>query len=184
MNKQEFIETLRYYLVSLPEDERNELIRDYELHFIHGEQNGKTETDISRELGDPLALAREVIGHDALLPPPWTPSPARQRPDIPRFVGVSIVLFFLNLIAIPVCVALWATCLALGIAAIAGILSPLILVLETYMYNSYAPVKLFTAIGMVGIGMLLASLTRYFSKGLLVGTNKYSQWNYKTWRGR
>jgi uncharacterized membrane protein len=180
MNKQEFIETLRYYLVSLPEDERNELLRDYDAHFIYGVQNGKTEAEISRELGEPLALAREAVGTELLPPPPWAP----RRRDIPRFIGVSILLFFLNvMLAIPVFSSLWAAFISICASAIAGFLAPLALVLESALYGGYTPSKLFIAIGMIGIGMLLVALARYIGKGLLFITMKYGKWNYKTWRG-
>jgi uncharacterized membrane protein len=181
MKKQEFIETLRYYLTSMPEDERNELLHDYEVHFIHGQQNGKTETEIAAELGEPIALAREAVGAELLPPPPWAPP----RRDIPRFIGVSILLFFLNtMFAIPVFASLWAVFVSICGFAIAGLLSPLALVLESALYGGYTPSKLFIAIGMIGIGMLLAALARYIGKGLLFITVRYGKWNYKTWRGR
>jgi uncharacterized membrane protein len=180
MNKKEFIETLRYYLVSLPEDERNELLRDYEAHFIHGLQSGKTELEIARELGEPSALAREAVGAELLPPPLW----AHPRKDIPRFIGVSILLFFLNvLLAIPVFASLWAGFISICASAIAGILSPLAFILDFAFYGDFMPAKLFIAIGMIGIGMLLAALARYIGKGLLFITTKYGKWNHKTWRG-
>jgi uncharacterized membrane protein len=180
MNKHEFIETLRHYLASLPEDERNELLRDYDAHFIHGGQNGKTESEIARELGEPLALAREAVGAEFLPPPPWAPP----RKDIPRFIGVSILLFFLNAaLALPVFASLWAAFISISASAIAGIFSPIALVLESVLYGGYMPTKLFIAIGMIGIGMLLGALARYIGKGLLFITVKYGKWNYKTWRG-
>jgi uncharacterized membrane protein len=181
MSKQEFIETLRHYLASLPEDERNELLRDYEAHFMFGLQNGKTEAEIVRELGDPLALAREAVGDSFLPPPPWSPP----RRDIPRFIGVSILLFFLNImIAIPVLASVWAAFVSLCAITIAAILSPLALAAETILYGGFGLHKLFIAIGMIGVGMLLAPLVRYLGKWLAFVTVKYGQWNYKTWRGR
>jgi uncharacterized membrane protein len=181
MNKMEFIETLRNYLVSMPEDDRNELLRDYEAHFIYGRQNGKTEAEIARELGEPLELAREAVGAEFLPPPPWAP----RRRDIPRFIGVTILLFFLNVMfAIPVLASIWAAFIAICSTALACILAPIALVLETLMYGDYSPGKLFVAIGMVGIGMLLAIAARYMGKGLLFLTVNYGKWNYKTWRGR
>ncbi|MCD9022198.1 HAAS signaling domain-containing protein [Cohnella silvisoli] len=180
MNKLEFIETLRYYLAALPEDERNELLRDYEAHFIYGQQNGKSETEIARELGDPLALAREAIGPDFLPPPPWSPS----RRDIPRFIGVSILLFFLNVMfAIPVFASIWAAFIAICAATLSCFLAPVALVAETVLYGNYMPGKWFVAIGMVGIGMLLAVAAKSIGKWLVFITLNYAKWNYKTWRG-
>jgi uncharacterized membrane protein len=181
MNKQEFIETLRHYLAPLPEEERNELLHDYEAHFIYGQQSGKTEAEIAKELGDPLALAREALGADFLPPPPWSPP----RRDIPRFIGVSILLFFMNLMfAIPIGASIWAFFIALCALTITFVLAPVALVIETIMYGGFMPGKLFVAIGMTGIGMLLATAVRYIGKGLLFLTVRYGKWTYKTWRGR
>lgn len=179
MNKQEFIETLRHYLVSLPVDERNELLRDYEAHFIYGQQYGKSEAEIARELGDPLTLARDIVGADFLPQPPWAPGR-----DTPRLIGVTIVLFFLNLFALPVIAAMWAAFAAICLMAIAGMLSPIILALESALYGGYTPFKLFMAIGFVGIGMLFAGLSRTAGIGLISGMAKYGRWTSRTWKGR
>jgi uncharacterized membrane protein len=181
MNKQEFIETLRHYLAPLPEDERNELLRDYEAHFEYGQQSGKTEAEIARELGDPLALARDTVGAEFLPPPPWVP----RRTDIPRFIGVSILLFFLNLMfAIPIFVPIWAAFIAVCASTVAALLAPVAFVIDFALNGSFIPGKLFAAIGMTGIGMLLAGALRFIGKWLIFITVSYGKWNYKTWKGR
>lgn len=181
MNKHEYIETLRHYLVGMPEDERNELLRDYEAHFVYGLQRGKTEAEIVKELGDPLTLARDTVGPDFLPPPPWAPP----RRDIPRLIGVSILLFFMNImLAIPIGTSIWAVFISVCAVAVASILSPLALVGETLWYGDFTLAKLFVCIGMVGVGMLLASALFYAGKALVVVSTKYLKWNYKTLRGR
>ncbi|WP_127580512.1 HAAS signaling domain-containing protein [Paenibacillus koleovorans] len=181
MNKQEFIETLRHYLASMPEEERNELLRDYDAHFMHGQQSGKTEAYIARELGDPLTLAREAVGDQFLPPPPWSPP----RRDTPRFMGVSFLLFFLNaMIAIPVFASVWAVFVAVCAVTLTTFLSPFILVAESIFENGYAHYKLFMAIGLLGVGMLLLPLVRFVGKWLLFITVQYGLWNVKTWKGR
>lgn len=181
MNKQEFIESLRHYLAALPDDERNELLRDYEAHFIYGQQNGKTEAEISKELGDPLALAREALGADFLPSMAWSPP----RRDIPRFIGVSILLFFMNImLAIPIGAAIWAAFISICAVAISFVLAPIALVLETVLYGDFLPGKLFAVIGLTGMGMLLSAGAFYIGKGLISLTLNYGKWNYKTWRGR
>jgi uncharacterized membrane protein len=181
MNKQEYIETLRHYLAPLPEDERNELLRDYEAHFEYGQQNGKTEAEIARELGDPLALARDTVGADFLPLPPWAP----RRTDIPRFIGVSILLIFMNLMfAIPIFASIWAAFISVCVATVAAVLAPVAFVVEIALFGDFIPGKLFAVIGMTGIGMLLAVAVRYIGKWLIFITVSYGKWNYKTWRGR
>jgi uncharacterized membrane protein len=181
MNKQEYIETLRHYLAPLPEDERNELLRDYEAHFIYGQQRGKTEQEIITELGDPTTIARETVGADFLPPPPWAP----QRRDTPRLIAVSLLLFFLNImLAIPIGASIWAVFVSFCAAALACLLAPLSLLLEKLLYDDFMISKLFYAIGTLGVGMLLLAVVRHLGTGLYTLTLKYLRWNVATWRGK
>lgn len=59
MNKTEFLKTLYENLDGFTEDEKREILYDYKEHFFLGKQNGKTEEDIIKELGDPLTIARQ-----------------------------------------------------------------------------------------------------------------------------
>ncbi|GIO71388.1 hypothetical protein J27TS7_09020 [Paenibacillus dendritiformis] len=53
---------LKYGLMSLPAEDRDEILAEYSAHFAFGEQQGRTEEEIARELGDPEELAVELIG--------------------------------------------------------------------------------------------------------------------------
>lgn len=58
MKKDEFLNQLRIYLQGLPNDEIRDILSDYEEHFHIGISKGKTEEEISRELGDPREIAK------------------------------------------------------------------------------------------------------------------------------
>lgn len=59
MNKVGYLNTLRECLSSLPQDEIEDIIRDYREHFDVGISKGKTEEEISEELGNPVEIAKE-----------------------------------------------------------------------------------------------------------------------------
>src|SRR5690606_13007898 len=61
MNKKQFLTLLRKGLEGMPIKAQNELLEDYENHFVFGQQQGKTEEEISLELGNPLELAVEAM---------------------------------------------------------------------------------------------------------------------------
>lgn len=61
MHKQLFMLQLKMGLLSLPEAERNEILAEYDAHFEFSKQQGRTEEDIARELGDPEELAAELL---------------------------------------------------------------------------------------------------------------------------
>ncbi len=180
MNKQEFLETLRECLAPMPSQEREELLLDYDSHFRYGTENGRTEEETARMLGDPVALAKEILGPGFVSQPP-----GRRKPDVARMIGVTIALFFLNLVAVPLLVSLWAVFVSLCAVAVAGCLSPVLLLIQHLMYGDVTPAKAFLAIGSTGVGMLFAFFVRYYALYWMVSlTLGYAGWTARTWSGR
>lgn len=58
MTQNQFLKIMSGILKELPESEQRDILYDYEEHFAIGLKEGKTEEEISRELGDPKAIAR------------------------------------------------------------------------------------------------------------------------------
>ncbi|MFC4599795.1 hypothetical protein [Cohnella hongkongensis] len=201
MNKIEFMDKMERDLAPMPDEERSELLARCEAVFRIGREQGKTEEEIAAELSGPSTQPEPRFeppygtyglapDRAPLPPPPWSaarPEPGRQAEpvrDTPRIVGVTILLFFLNvLFAIPVFAALGAAFLAVCSAALATLLSPLALAAETLLYGEFTNAKLMLALGAVGIGMILADLALVFGKGLLRLTRTYAGWNIRTLKG-
>lgn len=61
MDKKNYLDLLKYYLKDLPDNVIEDIIIDYDQHFAEGVQNGKTEEQISKELGRPEYIAREYL---------------------------------------------------------------------------------------------------------------------------
>lgn len=59
MTKDQFISILSQGLYDFPANERMEIIYDYEEHFRVGKENGKTDEEIIRELGDPYTICSQ-----------------------------------------------------------------------------------------------------------------------------
>ena len=66
MNKNEFIEILKSNLSKLPKDEIDDIIYDYEEHFRIGLENGKAESEIFSELGNPKAISKQFFADKSL----------------------------------------------------------------------------------------------------------------------
>lgn len=60
MNKQEYLEKLTKLLKEMPKDEREDILSDYEEHFRIGMENGRTEEELSRALGNPKTVAKQI----------------------------------------------------------------------------------------------------------------------------
>ena len=62
MNRDEYLDLLKLYLKDLPSDEIQDILLDYEEHFRIGISKGKTEEEISKELGSPRDIADNYKG--------------------------------------------------------------------------------------------------------------------------
>ncbi|AZK45823.1 HAAS signaling domain-containing protein [Paenibacillus lentus] len=198
MKKKEFISLLSSHLSALPPEEQSELLEDYESHFAFGLQNGRTEEEIVRELGDPAELAQEALANrvNPLHPLYWfgeppegqtstSLAPAAQTSSRHQMITSAIYtgLFFLNLVILPLLAALWALGLAIALTAMAGILSPAALLLEYIFNNVFQPTKAFAVLAMVGIGILIAVGTRHLYSNLIKLSASYWAWNVRVAKG-
>ncbi|GAK40173.1 DUF1700 domain-containing protein [Paenibacillus urinalis] len=213
MNRRMFMTALERELRLLDEGERMELLSDYEQHFEMGLAEGKTEEDISRELGHPRELALEALG-DRYAPPaqeaaspgftynnaygasnnagvPFTASmpyvtESRSSHRAFRSLFSAIGMFFLNLIfALPIFATVWSVWLAVALTSAAGILAPF-LALADFMFQEQRVIwaEASVSITMLGIGILLSIFSLWAAKKLGMLTRSYVSWNVKVVKGR
>ncbi|MDO5027655.1 MAG: DUF1700 domain-containing protein [Bacillota bacterium] len=64
MNKKDYLDLLRYYLKDLPRLVVDDIVYDYEEHFNIGMAMGKSEEEITKELGYPDDVAKEYLKGD------------------------------------------------------------------------------------------------------------------------
>ncbi|MEC0203056.1 DUF1700 domain-containing protein [Paenibacillus lautus] len=183
MTKKQFISILESRLAALPSYERREFIQDVESHFIIGMQNGRTEEEIARELGDPFEMAKEALGDryvDMGMPAPA----AIRRPSSIGKYATMVGVFFCGLVAVPFLAALWSGGVAIALGALATLLSPVLVLLDYIVNGTFYPAKLFLSISLIGIGIFLGYATRSTMVGLLSLTSRYSRWNTRLLKGR
>lgn len=119
MNREKYLKQLKFALEGLPEDEVQDILYDYEEHFAIGLSKGKSEEEISMELGDPGEVANNYKGasnhshtdhshsstsdnhEDSLNFSKETPRKPLTRKTISILVGVALIalgssLFYLN----------------------------------------------------------------------------------------
>ncbi|MBB6669891.1 HAAS signaling domain-containing protein [Cohnella nanjingensis] len=180
MNKKQFLGSLRHYLEPMPEPERDRMLQDIDAYFLSGEQIGKSEEQIAYELGDPMRIAAQALGFSY---PPAPPQPPVER-DVPRMLGVAILLFFLNLIMLPIGASLWSALLGVAAATVGLLLSPGAVLLEWVLNAHYSPAFLFVTMAALGVGLLMVFVTYYAAKLWIWLTAVYLRWNVNMWRGR
>ncbi|WP_275044921.1 HAAS signaling domain-containing protein [Mammaliicoccus lentus] len=60
MNKKTYLNTLNKHLKNISDEERADILDEYETHFISGIEDGQTEDMIAKELGHPKEIAKEL----------------------------------------------------------------------------------------------------------------------------
>lgn len=63
MNRENYLRKLRIGLESLPQEELEDILSDYEEHFDIGASKGKTEEEIAKELGNPFEVATSYMSN-------------------------------------------------------------------------------------------------------------------------
>ncbi|MER2000812.1 MAG: DUF1700 domain-containing protein, partial [Lysinibacillus sp.] len=63
MNKQQFLQSLEQHLQALPQEDQQEILRDYHEYFLAAEAEGKTEQQVIESLGSPKQLAKELLAN-------------------------------------------------------------------------------------------------------------------------
>ncbi len=182
MSRNEFLQTLESLLHTVPEVDRREMLYDYEEHFQIGVENGKNLKELTEELGDPYAIARDLLAdyHDGRL------IPEKKKRGLGKkiFIGFSLFLFNGIFIIAPVA-AIFSVIVLVWVVALALTLSPLVLITSSllgYSYESltvnfFASLTLFSLGMLIGIGML--NVSKYFYRTLV----RYSRFTISVVQG-
>jgi uncharacterized membrane protein len=116
MTRQAFIARLREGLRGLPQQAIDDIVADYETHFVDGEAAGRSEADVAAALGDPGRLAREVRAESSLSRWKEERSPSAAAGAIIAVLGLGAIdLLFL----LPILMGVAGAIFGLFIAAIA-----------------------------------------------------------------
>lgn len=185
MKKKTFIKHLRNELSSLPEQEVNDIITDYEEYFSEGKAHKRSEDDIAEGLGDPKKLAKQLKAEYHI-------KAAKEHANvrnITKAILASISLGLFNLIIVlgpvlavmAVFIALYATTLSLWIASIAVFVASIVIM--AIMGGLLGVSALFASIALFCIATLLFIAINFLGKYFLKGLASYMKINVKIIKG-
>jgi len=181
MNKLQFLKLLRSELGTMPIKEQNELLEDYETHYAFGQQEGKTEEEISIELGDPLQLAVEAIEeYHRNYPLNSKPTATRSR-TILSIVGLFMLNFVLAVV--PLGISIWAVWVCLFVSSAIFVITPVLALFDFIIHSYFVSGKLFASLMLSGVGILLVIGVIYVGKMLRTISISYYNWNVRVIRG-
>lgn len=181
MNNKQFMNELESSLKGLPDDERQDILRDFQEHFNIGLADGKTEEQIAESLGSPQQIAKELRASYHVEKMETTASTGNIFRALWAVVGLG---FFNFVIVLGPFVALTAFVLSSWVGAIAFVASP-ILVLGNIIVNpgTFEWFDLFFSIMLTGAGLLLVIGLYYVTKVLTNLFVRYLKYNVSLVKG-
>ncbi|WP_339230250.1 DUF1700 domain-containing protein [Oceanobacillus sp. FSL K6-2867] len=181
MNKDQFFSKLNVSLKKLPSQEREDILQDFDEHFTIGLEEGKTEEQIAESLGSPQQIAKDLTAAYHVEKVEETITTA----NIFRAVWAVIGLGFFNLvIVLGPFIALAALIVAGWIAAGSFIVSPLLVLINTFMYPEiFQFFDLFFSIGLMGLGLFIAIGMYFATRAVTSGFIRYLKFNMRVVKG-
>ena len=186
MNKEQFLGQLRRSLSGIPEEEKKEILYDYEEHFSSGLENGQEEEEIARSLGNPRVLGKSYRIESLL----DEQRGGHRASNILRAVFASLSLGFFNvIITIPlfaglfgVLAGLWAGAVSLAVSGVAVLLGLILQPLFPAFIGLGAlsiPFLIFAGIGISALGLLSVIGMWKLSQLFFRMTARYVQFNLR-----
>lgn len=179
MTAQSFLQKIEGLLRKLPQNERKDILSDYEEHIRTAMEMGKTEDQAIRALGDPKAIAKSIMAEYYI-----GLADAKKSPEsVFRAIMASISLGFFNLlIVLPPSIVFFAAFIVLFVVSLALILSPLIAVY--CLIEGYGISVIFASLLTFGLGLFLFSISSWiFKRGFSQWFVKYLKLNIRIARG-
>ena len=184
MTKVEYLNRLKSFLHYFPESEVREILLDYEEHFIIGKEKGKSEDEISRELGDPREVAESIRSSYSFSNKNDT-SYNTSTNKSPNAI-ILILLIVMNLIfvfgpfmgIVGLLVGFFAAGFGISIGGIGLLLRfPVNFILSTFVPGIVTSTAF--GIGLIALGILIVIITILLSKLFYKLCVLYVQWNKK-----
>ncbi len=181
MTRETYMRELDRLLSSVPPSVRTEWLFDYDMHFRMAGERGITEEQAAMELGDPRAIAGELLLN-------YRVHQAEDRSNVAnvtRAVMATVGLGFFNLIFIlgPF-IALMGVLLALWAVAMAFFAGAATAVFEGFRGMAFTLQQgMFAGLALTGLGILSGTGTLYLTRGFLKMTLNYLKFNTRLVKG-
>lgn len=185
MNRKEFIDKLRINLQGMPAAELQDILSDYEEHFDIGLSKGKTEEEISKELGDPRDIADGYKSsfkssyNDNSNTASYNPSNdgVRKALIIALLVGFNLIVILGPYMAlIGILLGIYGVSIGLIFGGI-GLLLGIPLSFFNFIPNLHIITTLSFSVGLGALGVLGIILAVILTKFIYQITVKYINWN-------
>lgn len=181
LKKDEYLTELKKNLKKLPEEERSDILRDFEEYFQIGNIEGKTDEEIIAGLGSPQQMAKEFIASSQI-------EKLDKEISVKNLFGAVLAVFglgFFNFVIVlfPF-IGLLVVFFVGWFTSMAFIGSPLLSLFELIFFPySFSLFEFFTSLLFCGIGLILAMGMYFLSKFFIKGLIWYLKFNVKLVKG-
>lgn len=179
MSKDEYIKILKKNIKRLDKTEKNDVLNEYETHFLNGYKDNKSDDEISNNLGNPFFIAKEINALNDI-------ERVENEKGIKNFIhaifsvmGLSIVNFIIILSSIFIFFLLLPIILACIIAIPVMLFSPIILIILSFTngFSVFNLENIFEAIKGIMLGLFLAILGYFIVKIFFKLIISFLKWN-------
>lgn len=185
MNKQEFMGRLSHALSNMPEEEKKDILYDYEEHFAVAMEKGKTEEEAAGELGDPEDIVKYYRANAAINRAETNKSVKHITSAVFSVIGLGLInlIFILGpyLGIVGALTGFFAAAIALAfsgvIGMIAAVFAPVFPEIISMPVNQGAAI--FAMLGLACLGVLMFIGCCYLAKGLYIVTLRYLKFNLR-----
>lgn len=196
MNKDEYLEALAKLIIRMPKEDREDILSDYDEHFQIGVEKGRTEEEISKAMGDPKTVAKQLNVEQKIKKAKDKPSAGNMIEALLAAAGLGIfnLIFVLApvLIVIAIILGLFVAGLAIGFAGIITTISPLLYLLfpnadlGLHVAESFweGMITIAGGIGLTIAGIVIVVFMAYVAKMFYELMIRYLKLNLKIIKGR
>lgn len=181
MTKEQFLKQLQAGISKLPVSEQQDILQDYEEHFLFGGEAGETEAEIAEALGSPTQLARELMAGYHVDQAAETKSADKIFKAILAIGGLG----FLNLVfVLAPALAIFGVIFSFWAVAISFITTPVLIVLfglinvQTFEWHNF-----FASLVLCGLGIFIFMGIKWLTKIIINITLKYLRFNLRIIKG-
>ena len=189
MNKNEFMKELSRNLPKVPEEEKRDILTDYDEYFTIGTEKGRSEEDIALSLGEPRTIVKQLRANYMI----EKAQNAKSSGNMFRAVIAAVSLGFFNIILlgpfigiVGILIGLYATAFGFTISGIGLVLGTFLkLVLPSYISMDVNwIISIAIGIGLSALGVLMFIGCKHLTKWLYKVTIKYLKTNIKIINGK
>lgn len=176
MNKRAFLQQLRKGLSGIPKEDLEDIIYDYTEHIDSALETGKSEEEITRDLGSPKRIAKQHRAEFYFRQADKKGTTGSAFKAILAGIGLS---FFSIVFVLPLIVSLYAVLISIFLSFIAVAISGLVVSVAGFFFFPLMPALagVFIGVGIACLGALLTMGTAWLIKIVSLGMVSYGKAN-------